>query len=182
MISRGQWCHAMMETNEMDRFAIYNEAFAKALATASVIAGDVAWDKTYCEHLKSFFDQWPAEPSMEAAHNHAAARSGLADYSTLAPVAIAAIETLAKVYAQLKKVVDDTPAPLPYREAVDIEDTVLAPNVGPLDVVSYAPAAVPTIDAAPLESVDPAPADGVLDPDGLPPNDVAPPVKASKRA
>jgi hypothetical protein len=182
MISRKQWCHAMMES-DMD-FSKYDEAFAKALATASVIAGDAAWDKTYCEHLKSFFDQWPAEPSMEAAHNHAAARSGLEDYSTLAPVAIAAIETLAKVYAQLKKVVDDTPAPLPYRDDVDIEDTALAPNVGPLDVVSYA-AAAPTIEAAPVAPVpgfDPVPADGVLDPDGLPPNDVAPPVKASKRA
>lgn len=148
-------------------FSKYDEAFEKALATASTIAGGAAWDKAYCKHLKSFFDQWPAEPSMEAAHNHAAARSGLEDYSTLAPQAIAAIETLAKVYGQLKKVVDDTPAPITHRAPVDIEDTVLAPNVGPLDLVSYAPLAVePPVDREGSKEAEPVP----------------PPVKASKRA
>jgi hypothetical protein len=177
----------MMES-DMD-YSKYDEAFAKALETAKTIVPDVTWRDDYCEHIKSFFDQWPAEPSIEAAHNHAAARSpNIANFknlSILSPQFVAAIETLRTVYAQLKKVVDDTPAPLPYREAVDIEDTVLAPNVGPLDVVSYAPAAAPTIEPAPVAAVpgfDPVPADGVLDPDGLPPNDVAPPVKASKRA
>jgi hypothetical protein len=166
-------------------FSKYDEAFAKALETAKTIVPGMVWDPTYCEHIKSFFDQWPAETSTEAAHNHAAARSEVIVFSSLPPGVVAAIETLRTVYAQLKKIVDDTPAPLPYREAVDIEDTALAPNVGPLDVVSYAPAAAPAIEPAPVAPVpgfDPVPADGVLDPDGRPPTDVAPPVKASKRA